>query len=260
MAVIPPEFSYIERKEILEGAELIDIEQLPPDLVDEAPELEPIPPLTDEIMDNYVDGIRDVLDRIRKEVKTIEDCDRVISALDNILVPNIEYLAYKAKRLSEDLQNNVCDLAHRLTSSEEYVLHPSHAEEYKHVVKAMLYAEVSEYGMFAKRLAEKKRKSEAFIQQQKEQITHDTTAHLQFKLFFFTLELLSRGLAVTPNLEMNLALRKLSAEKLGSDCLKGLSRAEVNRLVYDGDSREADEIVDDLIAELRGNHIAVPTP
>lgn len=219
--------------------------------------------LTDEIMDNYMDEIQEAISQIWVEANTIEYCELAIRALENIMVPNCEYLISQAKNLPQNLQKKIEDIAQHLNQPEDYVLHCQHINEYTHAVELSISSELSKLSIFSQDLQKKRQEEEAEkerIAQERielyiQSIDSQSSARLQIDLFLCSVEILSRGSTPT-NIPISPVMGRLRDEGIRSRDLNLLSQAALNRLVFDGASSEGLEIVDRLVAKLRDNRLA----
>lgn len=258
MAVIPPSFSdeynvmcVYESDEDFEAEQAAEEHFRPENIVD----LEPIVPLTEELMIDYINGILENLSQIQDDITTLEGCEMVISALENILVPNCEYLLQMDKKIPVDLQQKMSAIANHITNAHEYVMHSTHRQNYVYAAEHCISSELTKLGMFAQDLARAKKREEAekqaFIQQFINQIPFQTIEEIERNLFIFCVEIQSRGMPLPPGSKISLALQKIGEEGLSSTHLKLISPDQIDFLARDGDSPEAMDIVENLITEVK---------
>lgn len=272
MAVIPPNLlpeindAYESDEELNGEDDALDlgdeeaaeqIENMPPINV---VGFEPIVPLTDEIMDEYIDDIQKTFNQLKDIVCTLEDCEMAIQALENILIPNCEYLVAQAKKLPQDLEQAVLDIAQHINKPEEHVVSSQHTQEYIRVVELNINNELHKLGLFAQHLQQKRQEENAEKERMYQKAADDynalvatrSTAQIEIELFRFSVELLSRG-TTPPNTSISPTLEKLGGERISAKDLNLLTQSALNCLVFDGASREALEIVDELVAVVRSN-------
>lgn len=133
------------------------------------------------------------------------------------------------------------------------------------MVKEKIGQTLSSLSIFSQNLAEKMRqeqqKQEALKQAELGQILEAasklSSAHLMITLFLVTAELIIREqpLPETATTPLTPVLQKIKDEHITSQQIKGLSQAELNRLVFDSASIESLGIVERLAAEHKGTQL-----
>ncbi len=212
---------------------------------------------TEEEIEIYIREIDHILEGF--QISSFEDCEMVLCALQNVLIPNCEYLLSSAvSNLSPAHQQTLNDLTDRLNCPQNYVYHPEHSDIYSEMVEEKIGQTVSSLSIFSQNLAEQKRQEqqnqEALEQAQLDQILEISNERLMITLFLVTVELINRGrpLPETATNTMTPVLQKIKDEHITSQQINGLSQAELNRLVFDSASVESLEIVARLAAEHSG--------
>ncbi len=219
---------------------------------------------TEEEREIYINEINHIFEEF--QISTFEDCEIILCALQNVLIPNCEYLISSAvSNMSPAHQQTLNDLTDRLDYPQNYVYHLDHSDIYSEMVEEKIGQALASLSIFSQNLAEKMRqnqqKQEALKQAELGQILEAasklSSAHLMITLFLVTVELINRGqpLPESTTNTMTPVLQKIKDEHITTQQINGLSKAELNRLVFDGASMEASDIVARLSAEHSGTQL-----
>lgn len=213
---------------------------------------------TESEIETYTNSITNILKRFN--ISTFEDCEMVRCALQNVLIPNCEYLlSFATNKISQEHQAIFSDVTERLNYPQNYVVHPDHTEIYSEIVHETIRHKLSELSIFSSNLAEKMRKKQQRQEELKiaqfNQVLEDasklSSAQLSVTLFLVTVELINRDRPLPLSISDTLtpALKKIKEEHISTQQITDLSRAECNRLVFDGASSEALDILEKLVTE-----------
>lgn len=114
---------------------------------------------TEEELGIYINEINHVLEGF--QISSFEDCEMLICALQNVLIPNCEYLLSSAvNNLSPANQPSLNELTDRLNCPQDYVYHTDHSVIYTAMVEEKIEKTLSSLSIFSQNLAEQKRQEQ----------------------------------------------------------------------------------------------------
>lgn len=255
MAVIHPESIFTVKVSVDPFEDLFeDIEEI---VNEDLAEIEPLedPEMTEEDVALYLSDINKIFKHFQLHTKTLQDYQILQQALENLLVPSCQYLLDTANQVPENIQRSIESMADRLSAPQNYVLYPSHSDQYFALVEDHIGLEVSKLGIFSNKLIEKEQYAQTMQvnvqevcaqQDQLGNLTALSTAQLIQAKFWFDIEAIRRNL--TTHMEMTPIMQKIHATGITQGQLLELSKRELNFVIFYGASQEAWDIIENLAA------------
>ncbi len=230
----------------------------------EEPE-EPEEPEEIPLLDDYYEQYTECVIALFKAIPALrgpQDCAMLQHALENLVVPSCEYLIESAHKLPEAYQEALCNISEHLVHSEMYVVHSSHSDEYVKIVEAGIRRSLSQLSLFSEKYvkdreeklaleqARKKQEADQKLQALIQKTSEMSDEQIMEALFYTQILVVNRGGDSSKFGSISAAQQQIHEHNISVEQLFGLNPEQLNCLIFDGCSREALEIVEDLVASL----------
>ena len=226
-------------------------------LNDDLAEVGPLedPEMTADYLEIYLSDINKIFKTFHLHTHTLQDCQILQQALENLLVPSCQYLLDTAHQVPENIQQSIESMADRLSAPQNYVLYPSHSDQYFALVEDNIGQELSKLGIFSNKLIEQEQNAQTMqrnvqeVRAQQDQLGNlsaVSTAQLIQASFWLGIEAMRRNLSF--DMRMMPIMQKIHDAGITESQLLELSKRELNLVIFYGASQEALDIIENLAA------------